>query len=103
MKRLTLAMAFLAITAPCFAAPYLVSDPATDNATSCVFESFQLPCVMDATKAIHVDLATLPVGTHSVRAQFCAQNGRWCSAYSANFTFTKPNVGSPSILKLSVQ
>ena len=84
------------------AAPYLVSDPPlpSDNATSCVFESFQLPCTMDATKAIKVDLATIPVGSHSVRAQYCAQGGLWCSDWSVPFVFVKPALRAPTKILL---
>jgi len=84
------------------AAPYLVSDPAltSDNITSCVFESFQLPCTLDATKAIRVDLQTLPAGAHSVRAKFCTE--LWgCSDWSSPFSFSKPVLSGPKNPRLS--
>ena len=75
------------------ASPYLVSDPSSDNATSCVFESFPVACSLDGAKAIKVDLASLSAGTYSgIRAAFCFQGGLWCSGWSLPFTFTKPTL-----------
>jgi hypothetical protein len=99
MKRSIITLVIMAMASIAQAGPFLVSDPSSDNATSCVFESFQFPCMMDASKSIHVDLATLPVGSHSVRAQFC--NGVWCSAWSAQFPFVRPALSVPGAIKLS--
>ena len=99
---IVLFLALLTWSYSAMGAPYLVSDPSvgSDNVTSCVFESFQLPCVLDATKAIRVDLAALPAGAHSVRAQFC--NGLWgCSIWSDPMPFQKPVLSGPKTIKLS--
>ena len=40
--RLLLAVLVMAMAVPALAGPYLISDPSSDNATSCVFESFPL-------------------------------------------------------------
>jgi len=96
MKYVILTFVFCLILAPSYAesSPFLTSDPADGNATSCQFESFQLPCVLDATRAIRVDLQALPVGSHSVRAQFC--RGVWCSEWSLSFPFVRPVLRAPT-------
>jgi len=83
-------------------ATVLMSDPASDNATSCVFESFPLPCTIDGTKAIKVDISNLTSGPYTgIRAKFCVQNGLWCSAWSLPLSFTKPSINAPLNIKLS--
>jgi hypothetical protein len=100
MRTALLILAILAAaTTSVQASPFLVSDQSSDNATSCVFESFPVACVLDANKAIRVDLATLPVGSHSVRAAFC--RGVWCGGWSTVFPFVKPSLGVPVNVKLS--
>jgi len=99
MRTILLILAILAAATTAQAAPFLVSDQSSDNATSCVFESFPVACVLDANKAIRVDLATLPVGSHSVRAAFC--RGVWCGGWSTVFPFVKSSLGVPVNVKLS--
>jgi len=98
---LIIAGLLLIVTEEAGASPYLVSDPSSDNATSCQFESFQLPCTIDATKAIRVDLAALPVGTYSIRARYCTQSGLWCGGWSTQFPFTRPSISAVGNIKLS--
>jgi hypothetical protein len=72
-----------------FASPYLVSDPSVDaTVDSCTIEGITLPCVLDATRAVHIDLQSLPAGSYTVTAKFCA--GVWCSDASSPFAFVRP-------------
>jgi hypothetical protein len=98
MKILLATLAILVMATTVHAAPFLVSDPSTDNATSCLFESFQLPCTLDASKVIKVDLASLPVGVYKIRAQFCRDV--WCSDWSSFFDFSRPTLGKPGNIRL---
>jgi hypothetical protein len=95
-------LALLVWSYSAMAAPYLVSDPAlqSDNVTSCILEGLPIACQLDANDAIRVDLATLPTGSYTVRAAFCA--GIWgCSDWSNPFMFQKPSLGKPGNIKLT--
>lgn len=106
MRPLLLALAILSLAAPCLASPYLVSDPATEaTVDSCQItgDGFTLPCSLDATRAIHIDMATLTRGrSYTITAKFCV-GGLWCSDPSVPFTFTAPEVGAPGRVRLSTQ
>jgi len=108
MIRYALALLFvLTLVSFTNAQPILTSDPAPETTVdSCkIFgEGFTLPCAINTDRAIWIDLATLPRGkSYTITAQFCAQGGLWCSDPSAPFSFTAPAVGSPSVMRLSIQ
>ena len=108
MIRYALAVLFV-ITLTGFAAaqPILISDPAPETTVdSCkIFgEGFTLPCAINADRAIWIDLASLERGrVYTITAQFCVQGGLWCSDPSAPFSFPAPALGSPYMMRLSIQ
>lgn len=92
MNRLVFAILFvLTMVSGVNANPFLVSDPSADTAVdSCEIDGIALPCTLDSVKAIKIDLQSLPVGTYTVKARFCAEGGLWCSVDSSPFVFARP-------------
>jgi hypothetical protein len=79
---------------------FLVSDPADGNATSCVFDTLAIPCVLDASKAVHTNITGLGIAPYTVRAAFC--EGAWCSEWSLPLGFSRPvPIGAPHNLRPS--
>lgn len=106
-KCMLLLIIMVLVTSLSYAAPILTSDPTLESEVdSCKIdgEGFTLPCIINAERAIYVDLATVARGrSYTVTARFCAQGGLWCSDPSDPFSFTAPNLGSRPTLRLSTQ
>lgn len=109
MKKLFIFMMVLFIVSPVYvlAAPTLTCDPAPEPIVdSCKItgDGFTLPCSLNADRAIWIDLASLERGrVYTITAQFCVQGGLWCSDPSAPFSFPAPALGSPYMMRLSIQ
>ena len=98
MKRIIIAIIFiLALSAPAFAAPYLVCTPYTGTSPDYFMVSFDGGAATQTSAyavtspvgvEAHVDLAGVTTGAHTATLQACST--LWgCSAASASFPFTK--------------
>jgi hypothetical protein len=88
-----------------FAAPYIVSDNATEFVTNCKFDGVPIECSLDRNH-ISVDAGDmlLAPGIYTLRAQYCVREGTvmWCSDWSAPFRVYKTSSSSTSRDKSTV-
>lgn len=91
----------LALPFSAFCAPFLVSDPPSDQVETCTFDGLDLSCDLAADGSIHTDLAALPPGSYTMRAKYCTEKGLWCSDWSNPFSFAKPALIPPAAIGLS--
>jgi len=81
----------------------VVSDNTTQVVESCMFDTLQIPCLLNSHGGINstLDYVSVPAGSHTVRARYCVQNGLWCSDWSNPLEFTKPLIPSVQNPRLS--
>jgi hypothetical protein len=103
MRTILLILAILAAaTTSVQASPFLISDNSTQEVDSCQITGLgTVPCTLGSGKGLRVDLGSLPPGSYTVTAKYCAQGGLWCSVASSPFVFSKPNLGAPGNIRLS--
>lgn len=98
MKKLIVFFIIL-FAVPCFASPFLVSDPAVGvvsyNITGDPF--FVSPVVAQADGSLRVDLAGISEGNHSITI---TASNMWGSSTPTNFTFGKSIPASPAGVRL---
>ena len=100
MKKLIfLIFLILLFVAPAFGAPFLVSDPSPDGATSYQVEIDGVATEAFQGNTVHYDLVNMTIGQHTIRAKFISVWGE--SEWSAPFPLTRPGPSSaPGNLKL---
>jgi hypothetical protein len=94
-------IAFLIFPLFVFAAPFVVSDPSSQAVTHCAYvvdSNAPVDSVVESVtggKRCKIDLASSTVGVHTLKAKFVNVDpvwGRVESAFTPNFTYTKPGL-----------
>jgi len=106
MKRFILIMTILLFPIEALCSPFLVCDPqATVTHYKITGDAFWTGNIASqADGSLRTELATIPVGTHTVQAVACRTGDGWpevCSVPTLPFTFIRPGVPViPSGIKL---
>jgi len=106
MKRFILIMTILLFPINALCSPFLVCDPqATVTHYKITGDAFWTGNIASqADGSLRTELATIPVGTHTVQAVACRTGDGWpevCSVPTLPFTFIRPGVPViPSGIKL---